>query len=247
MKQAFKNIRIVMIQTSHPGNIGSAARAMKVMGLSELCLVAPKRFPDAQATAMASGADDILEQAMRVDSLPEAIADCQIVIGTSARSSRSLQWQLRSARECGAYVAEQSQDKKIAILFGRERSGLSNAELEYCQSLVHIPCNPDYSSLNVAAAVQLMAYECAIHINNSALATPDVKQEPVVDNQTMEQFYQHLETVLQEIRYLDPDNPKHLMRRLRRLFGRIDIKQSEMGILRGILSAMQGRKFQKRG
>lgn len=246
MKQELKNIRIVMIQTSHPGNIGSAARAMKVMGLSDLCLVAPKHFPDDQASTMASGADDILQQAKRVETLPEAIADCHIVIGTSARSSRYLQWQLRSARECGQYVAENIQDKKIAILFGRERTGLTNDELAYCQSLVHIPTNPEYSSLNVASAVQLISYECSIHINKTEFSTPETKQENNVDSKAMEGFYQHLETTLQEIRYLDPENPKYLMRRLRRLFGRMEIKQSEMGILRGILSAMQGRKFKKR-
>ena len=248
MKQELHNIRIVLIQTSHPGNIGSAARAMKVMGLSELCLVSPKRFPDSQATAMASGADDILQQANIVDNLPDAISDCHIVIGTSARSSRYLQWPLRSARACGEYVAENAH-KKIAIVFGRERTGLTNDELAYCHSLVHIPTNPDYSSLNVAAAVQLIAYECSIHINNTALTTPQTKenkQENSVDAETMEAFYQHLETTLTEVRYLDPKNPKHLMRRLRRLFGRIGIMQSEMNILRGILSAMQGRKFQKR-
>lgn len=248
MKQELDNIRIVLIQTSHPGNIGSAARAMKVMGLSDLCLVAPKRFPDAQATAMASGADDILQQAKIVENLPEAIADCQLVIGTSARSSRYLQWPLRSARACGEYVAENCQ-QKIAIIFGRERTGLTNDELGYCHSLVHIPTNPDYSSLNVASAVQLIAYECSIHINATAKAVPQTnknKSDALIDAEAMERFYQHLETVLTEIRYLDPKNPKHLMRRLRRLFSRLDIVQSEMNILRGILSAMQGRKFQKR-
>lgn len=249
MKQELNNIRIVMIQTSHAGNIGAAARAMKVMGLSDLCLVAPKQFPDDQATAMASGADNILQQATVVETLPEAIADCQLVIGTSARSTRYLQWPLRSARECGEYVANNIGGKKIAILFGRERTGLTNDELDYCQSLVHIPTNPDYSSLNVASAVQLIGYECSIHANDSARATPETnknREEEVVDSKVMESFYQNLEQVLQEIRYLDPKNPRHLMRRLRRLFGRSSVTQSEMNILRGILSAMQGRKFQER-
>ena len=249
MKQELNNIRIVMIQTSHSGNIGAAARAMKVMGLSDLCLVSPKKFPDDQATAMASGADNILQQATVVETLPEAIADCQIIIGTSARSTRYLQWPLRSARECGEYVADNVSDKKIAIIFGRERTGLTNDELDYCQSLVHIPTNPDYSSLNVASAVQLLSYECSIHINDTERATPETnknRQEEIVDAKVMESFYQNLETVLQEIRYLDPKNPRHLMRRLRRLFGRISMTQSEMNILRGILSAMQGRKFRAR-
>ena len=249
MKQELNNIRIVMIQTSHAGNIGAAARAMKVMGLSDLCLVAPKKFPDDQATAMASGADNILQQASVVETLPEAIKDCQLVIGTSARSTRYLQWPLRSARECGEYVADNISDKKIAILFGRERTGLTNDELDYCQSLVHIPTNPDYSSLNVASAVQLIGYECSIHINDTARVTPETnknRQEEVVNNKVMEGFYQNLEQVLQDIRYLDPKNPRHLMRRLRRLFGRVNVTQSEMNILRGVLAAIQGRKFQER-
>jgi TrmH family RNA methyltransferase len=250
MKKEHDNIRIVMIETSHSGNIGAAARAMKVMGLSNLCLVKPKQFPDPQATAMASGADDILQRAEVVANLAEAIADCQVVIGTSARSTRYLQWPLRTARECGEYVAQQTVNKqKIAILFGRERTGLLNSELDYCQSLVHIPTNPDYSSLNVAAAVQLISYECSIHQQTNLLSTPEPNQkrsESPVDGQTMESFYTHFEQVLTEIRYLKTDNPRYLMRRLRRLFGRCNIVQSEMNILRGILSAMQGRKFTAR-
>jgi len=261
MKKEHDRIRIVLVETSHPGNIGAAARAMKVMGLYDLCLVAPKHFPDAQATAMASGADDILQQAKVVENLADAIADCHIVIGTSARSTRYLQWPLRTARECGQYVAEQIQAniqdkdqdkaplKKVAILFGRERTGLTNDELDYCQSLVHIPSNPDYSSLNIAAAVQLISYECSIHQAQSVLSTPkqnETRQEMPINNAAMEGFYQHLEKTLADIRYLDRDNPRYLMRRLRRLFGRIDILPSEMNILRGILSAMQGRKFKPR-
>jgi len=171
------------------------------------------------------------------------------VIGTSARSTRYLQWPLRTARECGQYVAEQVQSKKIAIVFGRERTGLTNDELDYCQSLVHIPTNPDYSSLNVAAAVQLISYECSIHQAQTPLSTPqqnENRQESPVNAAIMEGFYQHLEQTLGEIRYLDRDNPRYLMRRLRRLFGRLEILPSEMNILRGILSAMQGRKFKQR-
>ena len=253
MKKEHDSIRIVLIETSHPGNIGAAARAMKVMGLYNLCLVSPKHFPDAQATAMASGADDILQQAKVVDCLADAIADCHIIIGTSARSTRYLQWPLRTARECGRYVAEQIQDedqpKKVAIIFGRERTGLTNDELDYCQSLVHIPTNPDYSSLNVAAAVQLISYECSINRRQPHISTPEQnknRQEIPIKAATMEGFYHHLEQTLADIRYLDRDNPRHLMRRLRRLFGRIEILPSEMNILRGILAAMQGRKFKPR-
>ena len=261
MKKEHNSIRIVLIETSHPGNIGAAARAMKVMGLYELYLVAPKHFPDAQATAMASGADDILAHANVVDCLADAIEDCHIIIGTSARSRRHLQWPLRTARECGQYIAEQRQHlthpKKVAIIFGRERTGLSNAELDYCQSLVHIPTNPDYRSLNIAAAVQLISYECSLYqtqnqIQNqtqnilSTQSQNENRQEMPVDRTAMEGFYTHLEQALADIRYLDRDNPRYLMRRLRRLFARIDIVPSEMNILRGILSAMQGRKFKPR-
>lgn len=273
-------IEIVMVQTSHPGNIGAAARAIKTMGLSRLTLVAPKIFPDEQATAMASGADDILQQARVVPDLLSAVQDCHYVIGTSARSQRSLAVPLFDARACADFIVQsygtyakhaalqtasntgKKPSFKVAIVFGRESTGLTNDELDFCQYLVHIPTNPAYNSLNIASAVQIMSYECALaarqYTVHSANDTVDNGQryhkdsqeldvdDPIVDMQAMEAFYQHLESTLIAIRYLDPDNPRYLLRRLRRLFGRVHLSKTEMNILRGILAAVNGRKFQAR-
>jgi len=154
------NINIVMIQTSHTGNIGAAARAMKVMGLSKLYLVKPKSLPDEQSIAMSSNATDILENAIIVDTLSEAIADSQLVVGTSARHERTLSWDIQDSRSCGKHIAQHinsQSNAKVSILFGRESSGLTNDELAVCQKLVHIPTNPDYSSLNIASAIQILS------------------------------------------------------------------------------------------
>jgi len=252
---SLSNIRIVLIQTSHPGNIGAAARAMKTMGLSDLCLVNPTQYPDPQAEAMASGADDVLQHARVVPSLSEAIADCQHIIGTSARSQRTLRWRLLEPRECGSFAAEQAETQKVAIVFGRERTGLTNEELELCHQLVHIPSNPDYSSLNVAAAVQILSYECRVaHLDRIAAGDKSIVpasgeaslEEEIVSAKAMEGFYQQLEQLMIDTDFLDPKNPRYLMRRMRRLYGRIQVTKSELSLLRGSLSAFQGRKFQRR-
>ena len=251
---SLSNIRIVLIQTSHPGNIGAAARAMKTMGLSDLYLVNPVSFPDPQASAMASGADDVLNAAQVVSSLSEAVADCHHIIGTSARSQRTLRWSLLSPRECGEKAAERSTHEKVAIVFGRERTGLTNEELELCHQLVHIPSNPDYSSLNVASAVQILSYECrvaslevAASVDESPEALPESDLgEAVVSAEDMDGFYNQLEALMIETDFLNPDNPRYMMRRMRRLYGRIQVTRSELNLLRGSLSAFQGRKFQRR-
>ena len=275
---SLSNIRIVLIQTSHPGNIGAAARAMKTMGLSDLCLVSPSRFPDAQAEAMASGADDVLQQAVVVSSLADAVADCQVIIGTSARSQRTLRWVISEPRECGAIANRQAEKGKVAIVFGRERTGLTNKELALCHQLVHIPSNPDYSSLNVAAAVQILSYECRVASLASATQSQsstsnDVDKtdsagltnqasdeqaidvlpvgqndldEEIVSAKDMEGFYAQLEKLMIETEFLNPDNPRYLMRRMRRLYGRIRVTRSELNLLRGSLSAFSGRKFRRR-
>ena len=235
------NIRIVLIETSHPGNIGSVARAMKTMGLTDLCLVNPAHFPDKQATAMASGADELLSQATVVSSLYKATADCHTVIGTSARNQRSVQWPLMDARACGEFVAERSVANKVAIVFGRESSGLSNEELELCQFLVSIPVNPDFSSLNIAAAVQVISYECAVALNSFQQGSSSF--EELATSLDVEAFYQQLESTLIGIRYLDPDEPRLLMRKLRCLYGRTQLTKPELGILRGVLTATLGSKF----
>jgi len=240
-RNTLANIRVVLIYTSHPGNIGSAARAMKTMGLSELYLVKPRFFPDKQAVAMASSATDILDKAVVVDTLQEAIADCQLVVGASARHERSLSWNIQDSRECGELLINQAVNNKVAIIFGRESSGLSNEELAQCQHLLHIPANTEYSSLNVASAVQIISYECRM----AWLAMQKDKkhsgkkqaQENTVTTKEMEGYYQHLETVMIESGFLEPENPKHLMTRLRRIYGRLQLDRSELNILRGMLSA----------
>lgn len=254
MSSVLDNLCIVMVHTSHPGNIGAAARAMKTMGISDLRLIQPKDFNSPQTKAMASGADGILASAKIVNTLSEALADCQIVIGTSARSERSLAWPQLSARECGEFVAPRLSGQKVALVFGRERSGLTNEELAQCQYLTHIPMAVDYYSLNIAAAIQLYCYECAMAVSSlsTSVEVPSTQgdeldlKEPLATGAQLDGFYTHLEQALTEVRYLDPDNPRLLMRRLRRLFGRINVTQSELNILRGMLSAFQGRKFRSR-
>ena len=242
-KNTLANIRIVLIQTSHPGNIGSAARAMKTMGLSELYLVNPKSFPDEQANTMSSNATDILDNAVVVDSVQDALTDCRLVVGTSARHERSLAWDILEPRACAEQLVKQAQTAKVAVIFGRESSGLTNDELALCHHLVHIPTNPDYSSLNLASAVQIVSYECRL----ASLMKEDIEtslkdqDEERVTADAMEGYYKHLETAMIEADFLDPEAPKHLMTRLRRLYGRVNLTPSELNILRGMLSAFQKR------
>jgi TrmH family RNA methyltransferase len=231
-----KQPRIVLVNTSHPGNIGAAARAMKNMGLSELCLVDPQRYPSAEATARASGADDLLARAKCFGTLDEAIADAVLVIGASARS-RSLPVPMLDPRACAKLVYEQPDARTVAILFGRERTGLSNQELDRCHYLVQIPGNPQYPSLNIAAAVQVIVYELRL-LAAGEETNADQAGIDYATAQQMEHFYQHLEETLVALEFLDPANPKQLMRRLRRLFGRTRPDQNEVNILRGILTAM---------
>lgn len=231
-------IRIVLINTTHPGNIGAAARAMKVMGLSSLYLVTPKIFPNADATAMASGADDLLQTAQVHESLDSALAGCALVLGTSARL-RSLPMPMLDARRASEQALEESASREVAILFGRERYGLTNEEMQRCQYLVNIPSNPAYSSLNLAQAVQIIGYELRVAaIGGAGLSVPPCDWEPVDDSQ-MEGLFQHLEQTLLDIRFLNPKQPKRLMMRLRRLFNRARPDQNEINILRGILKASQ--------
>ncbi len=233
-----------MIHTSHPGNIGAAARAMKVMGISDLCLVNPKSFPDDQAYAMSANATDILENTTVVTTLAEAIRNCRLVVGSSARHERSLSWDIQDSRECGVNIARHAKNAKVALLFGRESSGLTNNELAVCQHLVHIPTNPDYSSLNVASAVQLLAYECRLSALKNDSTINDNKaekgqQDKWVTAEEMDGFFQHLKQVMEEVDFLDPENPRHLMTRLRRLYSRSSMTLSELNIQRGFLAAIQ--------
>jgi tRNA (cytidine32/uridine32-2'-O)-methyltransferase len=237
-----QNIRVVLVNTSHPGNIGGAARAMKNMGLSRLVLVQPKEFPAADASARASGADDVLAGAQVVDSLEQALVGCSLVMGTSARE-RSIPWPLIDPRECGAKAVEHAVGgEEIALVFGREHAGLTNEELQRCHFHVHIPSNPDFSSLNLAAAVQVLAYEVRmawLAVEGTAQRVEKVDASELATMDEMELFYEHLEKTLVDIGFLDPEKPKHLMARLRRLYGRSSVERPEMSILRGILTETQ--------
>jgi TrmH family RNA methyltransferase len=238
LRSRLARIRVILINTTHPGNIGATARAMKVMGLSSLHLVTPKIFPNAEATAMASGADDLLQTAVVHDSLDSALAGCSLVLGTSARL-RSLSMPMLDARRAASQAVVESDSHEVALLFGRERYGLINEEMQRCQFLVNIPSNPDYSSLNLAKAVQIMAYELRVAAQGIAdIAVDPLDWEPVDDRQ-MEGFFEHLEQTLLDIRFLNPKQPKRLMMRLRRLFNRARPDQNEINILRGILKASQ--------
>lgn len=233
------DIRIVLVNTSHPGNIGAAARAMKTMGLTELYLVQPQVFPDRRADEMASGATDILSGAVIVDTLDQAIADCTLIAGTSARS-RTIPWPLYSPRAFAEKIHHpDAANHKPAVLFGREQSGLTNEELQRCHYHIHIAANPDYSSLNLAAAVQIISYE----LRMAALAkTADMDNAtwdyPPATAEAMERFYTHLELVMIQTGFLNPKVPRQLMTRLRRLFYRIQPDVMEVNILRGLLASV---------
>ena len=241
------NIRIVLVETSHPGNIGAAARAMKTMGLSELILVNPKDFPSAPATARAAGADDILYRARIAGSLVEALKGCELACATTARR-RELSVPPAPPRALAPALLERAEGGPVAIVFGRESSGLNNAEVQMCQAFAQIPTAPDYASLNLAAAVQLFAYELRLAAlteldSDPAGGEPAARAGISVDE--LEGLYGHLEAALTTIGYLDPARPKKLMPRLRALFGRANLDRAELQILRGVLSSAEqaaGRK-----
>lgn len=251
-------IRFVLVETSHGGNIGAAARAMKTMGLSDLALVRPCRFKTYECYARASGADGILDNALVCDSLSDAVSDCSQVIGTSARL-RSLRWPEYSPREMGDVIRTTGNDATVAIVFGRERSGLTNEELEQCSSLVVIPAESDFSSLNIAAAVQVLAYEmrvalCADSVQESISLTTGASplgsstSDPPVDVVTtpeqpathadLDGMYRHLESTMANIGYLNPENPRMMMTRFRRLFNRAGLAKNEVQMLRGLAAAL---------
>ncbi len=242
VRPEFNRIRIVLVNTSHPGNIGAAARALKNMGLGRLVLVAPKDFPSDQAIWRAAGATDVLANAVVVETLEEAIADCRLVVGTSARGRR-IPWPLVTPRECGDRVYRESHQHEVAILFGREDRGLTNEELHKCHYHVHIPSNPEYSSLNIAAALQVIAYEIRMsaltaEAGGEAISYSDWDMPPATQ-QDIEHYYEHLEKALIEIGFLEADNPRQTLTRIRRLYGRVRPDQMELNILRGMLTSIQ--------
>jgi len=234
------HIKIVLVETTHPGNIGAVARAMKNMKMNNLWLVAPKIFPSADATARASGADDVLARATVCQSLQEAIADCQLVIGASARC-RTISWPEMTPRACAEKIVINEPKQSVAIIFGRENSGLKNHELDLCHYLLRIPCNAEYSSLNIAAAVQVVCYELfvAAGLQETVMRVGDKGECPLATAAQMESFYRHLYEALVDIGFMHPDKSKSIMRRLRRVYNRIQLDTKELDILRGILRMSQ--------
>ncbi|MES1997782.1 MAG: RNA methyltransferase [Pseudomonadota bacterium] len=230
------NIRIVLSHTSHPGNIGSAARAMKTMGLADLRLINPQRFPDPQAHAMAAGASDILEAAQVSDTLEAALAGTVLAVGCTARR-RDLSHRMLSARDAAPILMEQAAQTPVALVFGTEMSGLTNAELDRCQMLVHIPADPEFSSLNLGAAVQVLAYELRCALPEQTM--PVEAQTTLARHEDLELFYTELERTLLLTGYLNPAAPRRLMPRLRRLFARTMLEKEELNILMGMLKVMR--------
>ena len=234
------SIRVVLVDPNHPGNIGAVARAMKNMGLTELHLVRPKSFPHAEATARASGADDVLDAARVHEEFADAIAECGLVVGTSSRQ-RYLSLELVEPRECAQHVARAAQTGNVALVFGSEKYGLTNEELARCNLMVTIPTAPGYASLNLGMAVQLIAYEVWLAMRPGA-PLPPPQEVPSATADEMVRLYEHIERVLEEIDFRDRTGGGNLMARIRRLFNRARLDQNEMNILRGILTAVQARR-----
>jgi TrmH family RNA methyltransferase len=235
------DIRIVLVATSHPGNIGAAARAMKNMALSELALVSPRQFPHPEAAARASGADDVLAGAHVVGSLAEALAGCGFVAATTSRD-RDQRFRVIDVREAAERIVSESRRAPAAVVFGAERTGLTNDELESAHALVRIPASAAYPSLNLAMAVQLVAYEL-FRAGAAAAAVGRYAGAPLADAAEMARLYAHFAQVLEEIDFRDrTESGTHLMERIRRFLQRAELDQNEVNILRGILTAVQGRR-----
>ncbi|CAM2849682.1 tRNA (cytosine(32)/uridine(32)-2'-O)-methyltransferase TrmJ [Vibrio rarus] len=241
-----ENVKVVLVGTSHPGNIGSAARAMKVMGLKQLVLVDPQCEIDDQTMALAAGADDVVSNAQVFSNMQEAVADCALVVGSSARS-RTLNWPMLEPRECGVKFVQEGSSAPVALVFGRERTGLTNDELQLCQYHVAIPANPEYSSLNLAMAVQTLCYEIRMAFLESDKAQyPQGEPVEYSRHNELEMFYQHLENVLVDTQFIEKDKPNQVMNKLRRLFSRARPEVQEINILRGVLTAIQRQNTHKK-
>jgi tRNA (cytidine32/uridine32-2'-O)-methyltransferase len=234
------SVRFVLVRTSHPGNIGAAARAIRTMGYSRLVLVQPAHFPHEEATALAAGASDVLEHVTVTDDLASAIADCELVLGCTARR-RSVQLPELTPRAAAARIAGSAPGMQIAIVFGNERTGLENDELARCHAAVHIPTDPTFSSLNLAQAVQVLAYELRLAQMPSTEAddSAEKKSEPLATAEQLEHFFAHLAQTLDDIDFHKGRSPRTIMKRLRRLFLRIGLEQREVRILRGIFDDAQ--------
>jgi tRNA (cytidine32/uridine32-2'-O)-methyltransferase len=237
------SIRIVLVQTYHPGNIGAIARAMKTMGLNELYLVDPQDYPAEEASNRAAGALDVLNRATVVATLPEALADCTQVFATSARKRNYTRPQV-TAEEAAGWI-KTNPNEKIAIVFGRERMGLSNEQLGLCQQLLYIPGNPEYDVLNIGSAVQIVSYELfkQFGMHRDKIETPDIiKDEKIheeyASQQDMERFYQHLESTLSDTGFLVKNHPGEAIQRLQQMFARAQPNAKELRMLRGILGSV---------
>lgn len=240
--QAADRIRIVLVGTQHPGNIGSAARAMKTMGLHRLVLVAPERFPHADANAMAAGADDVLEAATQVATLAEAVADCRLVLGCTARSRRIALDELLPADAAARTLATAATGTGAALVFGRERTGLDNDELQLCHAAVHIPANPAYSSLNLAAAVQVLSYElrlAMLGLRGAVQPAPAADGDVPASHAELEGFFAQLAETLDAIDFHKGRTPDSAMRKLRRIFLRSQLDDRDVRLLRGVLADAQ--------
>jgi TrmH family RNA methyltransferase len=234
------SIRFILVAPSHPGNIGAAARAMKTMGLDDLWLVAPERYPHAEATALASGASDVLQRARVVATLDEAVCDCALVLGTSARLRTGLYWPGFTPREAAPKLLEAAGEGIAAVVFGTERTGLTNAEFERCNALIHIPANPAYESLNLGQAVQIVAYElrCA-----TELSVPRPRRlVPLAPAAELDLLTAHLDEVLAAVEFTDRAGGPHLLKRFARIFGRAELDQHEVNMLRGLLAAVLAKR-----
>ena len=233
-------LRVVLVGTQHPGNIGSAARAMKTMGLSRLVLVAPERMPNAEAYALAAGADDVLGDAARCSTLAEAVADCGLVLGCTARSRRIALDELLPRDGAARAVTQAAAGTEVALVFGRERTGLTNDELQLCHAAIHIPANPEYSSLNLAAAVQVLSYELRLALLGAGTAAPEVveneRDDPPASHAELEGFFSQLAGTLDAIDFHKGRAPESALRKLRRMFLRAGLDAREVRLLRGILA-----------
>ncbi|MFC0678961.1 RNA methyltransferase [Lysobacter korlensis] len=240
---ALQRLRIVLVGTQHPGNMGSAARAMKTMGLSNLVLVAPEKPPDAESYALAAGADDLLAAAATHATLAEAVADCTRVYGCTARSRRIALDELAPREAAERALEAAGSEGEVALVFGRERTGLDNDELQLCHAAVHIPANPGYSSLNLAAAVQVISYELRLAALAVQAAAPrvedDARREPPASHAQLEGMFGQLAETLDDIDFHKGRTPEAAMRKLRRIFLRAGLDEREVRLLRGVLSDAQ--------
>jgi len=248
-------IRVVLVEPTHPGNIGAVARSLKTMGLNHLVLVKPKKFPHYEASKRAAGAESVLDAANVVDSLDQAIADCTLVLGTSVRD-REVMWPTTDPRKTAVNVIEHlsSRSQQVAILFGRESSGLTNSEMDLCQAQIRIPANDDYSSLNLASAVQIITYELRMQclrsdrgqLTEETVQSAKQEREQIATKLQRDGHIEHLQKTLESLGFIKTKPPTVLMRKLVRLYNKADLTVEDIQILRGILSAVDSQLKLKR-